>query len=584
MDKHTTHPNTCVKPMKPTIACSFQCRIAPLLLLLAPLGQAQSVDSFYASAYSLRTVASIPGVPRAYGGVTIRADAPDVLLVAGNCDTPDAKIYQVTVQRGTDGHIAGFTGVATVLASTPGRPGDDTPPWTGLVGDWDYGPGNVLFYTAWDNSLSQILPGGSAPAKQVDLGETIGLTANTVVVVPAGLPGAGRFKLGTRHHHFWFDVPLTPDGMGTYNVGSPTTTIEGADIAFVAAAYVPAGTPKFSKASVVVCDTDRICTFEVDANGDPVVGSQRTFVTGLDGPDGIGRDPATGDLIFVSTDANLGFFVLGSFASGPPPTVRITQPANGAKFEAPAAVELVAEATAPGGTIARLDFFQNLTPLGTVLVPPYVFTVTGLAAGTYAYQAVVTDGIGRMATSTVVAVTVTNPPANILPSVALSSPTNSETFSFCSTISLAAVASDPDGVVTSVAFFDGSTLLGTVSAAPYRLTAVNLAGGAHALAARATDNDGGTRTSDVVNVMVAAVPLHTLLPMVNTRHEWEACFTGIPGTNYVLTRMTHLNFSGTWAANATRVATNTSPTGVMRFVDPSSTNYRTLYYRAEPAP
>ena len=55
------------------------------------------------------------------------------------------------------------------------------------------------------------------------------------------------------------------------------------------------------------------------------------------------------------------------------------------------------------------------------------------------------------------------------------------------TIALAANASDPDGSVAKVEFFNGATKLGDYSAAPYTLAWTGVPAGGHALTARATD-------------------------------------------------------------------------------------------------
>jgi hypothetical protein len=45
---------------------------------------------------------------------------------------------------------------------------------------------------------------------------------------------------------------------------------------------------------------DRIAAYELDDNGDPRLDSRRTFLTGLDGPEGAHRDRATGDVLFTT--------------------------------------------------------------------------------------------------------------------------------------------------------------------------------------------------------------------------------------------------------------------------------------------
>jgi hypothetical protein len=109
-----------------------------------------------------------------------------------------------------------------------------------------------------------------------------------------------------------------------------------------------------------------------------------------------------------------------------PPTVTITSPAEGATFTAPANIPLTA--TASGGTITGVSFFNGTTLLGTVATEPYTFTVSNLPAGSYQFTAVASTA-DTSATSGVVHVTVTTPLPP--PDVTLSNPSVvNGTFSF----------------------------------------------------------------------------------------------------------------------------------------------------------
>jgi glucose/arabinose dehydrogenase/plastocyanin len=93
--------------------------------------------------------------------------------------------------------------------------------------------------------------------------------------------------------------------------------------------------------------------------------------------------------------------------------------------------------------------------------------------------------------------------ANQPPSVSITSPTNGASFTAPAVVAINANASDPDGSVTNVAFFDGVTFLGNTNQTPYTVIAT-LAAGTHPLTAVATDNLGLSATSAVVSVTVSA--------------------------------------------------------------------------------
>jgi chitinase len=90
------------------------------------------------------------------------------------------------------------------------------------------------------------------------------------------------------------------------------------------------------------------------------------------------------------------------------------------------------------------------------------------------------------------------------PVVALTQPTNGATFTAPATVNLAATASDADGSVTKVEFFNGAAKLGEDTTAPYSFTWGSVAAGTYTLTARATDNLGATTTSAASTVTVSA--------------------------------------------------------------------------------
>ncbi|WP_241564533.1 glycoside hydrolase family 48 protein [Nonomuraea polychroma] len=92
---------------------------------------------------------------------------------------------------------------------------------------------------------------------------------------------------------------------------------------------------------------------------------------------------------------------------------------------------------------------------------------------------------------------------NVAPNVSLTSPTAGQRFTAPATVPIAANASDPDGTISKVDFYQGSTLLGTDTSAPYSYSWQNVAAGSYSITAKATDNGGATKTSDPVGITVA---------------------------------------------------------------------------------
>lgn len=105
--------------------------------------------------------------------------------------------------------------------------------------------------------------------------------------------------------------------------------------------------------------------------------------------------------------------------------------------------------------------------------------------------------------------TVTNPgnaaskPANASPTVTLTAPADGTTVTAPAVLAVSATATDTDGTIAQVEFFDQGALIGSVAAAPYSLL-VDWSVGTHLLTARATDNLGASATSTPVTLTVLA--------------------------------------------------------------------------------
>jgi hypothetical protein len=130
--------------------------------------------------------------------------------------------------------------------------------------------------------------------------------------VPAGFPGAGRFKVTSWSPGAWFDVTLAPDGLGTFDFAS-VTRILGFPRSVESFAYVPLGSPLFAAPSVLVNEYSdgNVVAYEVDANGDPVLATRQVVLSDLNGPEGVAVDPLTGDVVISSFILNRIFVIRG---------------------------------------------------------------------------------------------------------------------------------------------------------------------------------------------------------------------------------------------------------------------------------
>jgi RHS repeat-associated protein len=181
------------------------------------------------------------------------------------------------------------------------------------------------------------------------------------------------------------------------------------------------------------------------------------------------------------------------------PNVAITTPLTATAFNAPATIDIAADASSAAGSIAKVQFYHGSTLLTTVTAPPYVATWSNVAKGSYTLTAKATDNLGVTTTSTPVAVTVG---INAAPTVSLTSSASTGLIA-PATIPLLATASDSDGTIAQVEFFNGSALIGRSTTAPYSFSWDNVQAGSYAITAKATDNLGANTTSTPFNITVA---------------------------------------------------------------------------------
>ncbi len=185
------------------------------------------------------------------------------------------------------------------------------------------------------------------------------------------------------------------------------------------------------------------------------------------------------------------------------PTVSLTAPATGAAFTAPASVSLAATAADTDGTVSSVDFYAGSTLVATDTAAPYTYTWANVAAGSYSITAVARDNAGATTTSAAHAVTVAAA-GNQAPVISLTSPVNGATFTAPGSLALTATATDADGSIARVDFYQGTTLIATDTTLPYAYAWSNVAAGSYSITAVARDNAGASATTAATTVTVSS--------------------------------------------------------------------------------
>ena len=246
------------------------------------------------------------------------------------------------------------------------------------------------------------------------------------------------------------------------------------------------------------------------------------------------------------------------FSSNIPPTASITSPLEGTTFDEGEDIIILVDAQDSDGVVTQVLFFLDENLVGTAPVAPWTFTLAGLEPGSHIFHVQAMDNEGKTGDSQAVRIIVSGMcPAlpwnastvyiagdqvsheghlweakwwtqnedpgstgqwgvwmdlglcqvssNMPPEVTITSPVTGALFDAGDDVTISASATDPDGSVVQVAFFDGTVSFGAVTSAPFTLTLTDVQEGVYRLTAVATDNGGVAGISQTVEIVVGDV-------------------------------------------------------------------------------
>ncbi|MGE5317187.1 MAG: CehA/McbA family metallohydrolase [Chloroflexota bacterium] len=116
------------------------------------------------------------------------------------------------------------------------------------------------------------------------------------------------------------------------------------------------------------------------------------------------------------------------------------------------------------------------------------------------YYVKVTQSDGNEAISSPIFITA---PPNLPPTVQVVTPINGANYNTGATVPINATATDPDGTISKVEFYAGTTKLGEDLTAPYDFSWINVQNGNYAITCKAIDNLGLSTQSSAVNITVS---------------------------------------------------------------------------------
>lgn len=354
---------------------------------------------------------------------------------------------------------------------------------------------HTLSAKAYD-SLSRV--GTSAPVV-VNVDNTPPSTALTSPAPGAFLKGSVVLAASATDPHTVSKVEfydgttlLGTDTSSPYTLSWNTVSQAGGAHSLTVKAYDSLGNVATSSAvGVIVDNTAPTVTWSAPATNTQVSGSVPLSATANDNQ-GVAQVEFYVDGALVGTDTSApygvswnstsgaeGFHTLGAKAydaagnvttsnsvfvnvDNTPPSVALTSPTSGVSLRGSVTIQATASDTQG---VSRVEFYDGATLLGTDTGSPYALSwnTVGQADGNHTLTAKAYDSAGNVTTSSTVGVSVDN----TAPTTALSAPAANA--SLKGTVTVSATASDNVGVV-QVEFYAGTTLLGTLSAAPYSVS------------------------------------------------------------------------------------------------------------------
>jgi len=188
------------------------------------------------------------------------------------------------------------------------------------------------------------------------------------------------------------------------------------------------------------------------------------------------------------------------------PTAIITSPLTNSSFSNSANITVTASATDTDGSVTLVEFYNGSTKLGSKSSAPYTLTLNNVTAGNYSLTVTATDNLNAKTTSSSISISVADAAhkPNQHPIVKILNPSKGIKFDKLSPVTIDAIASDPDGSVSKIEFYNGSVKLVELTSTPYTYTWKDVAAGKYSITAVATDNLNDTTISSPVEFEVGS--------------------------------------------------------------------------------
>jgi RHS repeat-associated protein len=429
-------------------------------------------------------VTSIPGSKTGIGTASP--------IVVTGLTNGTAYTFKVTATNSAGTSSASAASNSVTPATVPGAPTIGTATAgngrasVGFSAPTSNGGSAITNYTATASPSGLTASGTTSPISVTGLTNA---TAYTFTVTATNSVGTGAASAASNS--------VTPDAAPSVTITGPSSGATGT---------APA-TFSLTATASVAASGETISGVQYYANGTAIGGAQTTSPYSY-----TWANVASGTYTITAT-ATDNFGTVGTSApvsvtvSNPPPTISLTSPQGGSTIIQGAVVPITATATAPGGTVASVQFFDGSTLLGAATASGSTYTYnwatsTSTAPGNHSLSAKVTDGAGDVVASNNANVTVQ---ADVAPYVSITAPTGITTGLAPGSVSFTAYASVylAGETISGVQYFAGGVAISPVlTTAPYAFTWTNIPAGNSSVTAKATDNYGTTGGSSPHTVIL----------------------------------------------------------------------------------
>ncbi|WP_051313779.1 Ig-like domain-containing protein [Sporocytophaga myxococcoides] len=237
------------------------------------------------------------------------------------------------------------------------------------------------------------------------------------------------------------------------------------------------------------------------------------------------------------------FFIFSEEGTNISPTVNLTSPTSNQTFGSTQTINIIANAQDANGTISKVEFYLDDSLIFTDLISPYTYSTGGLTIGTHDIKVKATDNALATASDSVNIIIKDFP--NQVPSVNITSPEDNSEITYGTNFTINATATDNDGYIKYVEFYQNNLLIGTDSIASYAVDINNLPQGTYHFMAKAYDDSLAFATD---SVLIKVIKKPNQLPLAHITFPANLS-----------------NF--TTGANTTVTATASDPDGVIKYME-----------------